>query len=348
MTCTLNKEAHAMHRRQRTWGVLLAAAALLGGCSAALNSGGSGAGTGGATGSGGGAGVGGFNPSSGSMPVMGCMKVDLLFVIDNSNSMAAHQQNLAKSFPGFIQTIQNTLKGQDYHIMIVDTDAQDSCDDTCMGGAPFCALANGAKCADLGVATGCDATLGAGRVLGLGKQKQPCGPLDGGRFMTQNQQDLAGTFTCVATVGTYGQGNEQPMGALMAAVGGGAAGMCNKGFLRDDALLVVTVVTDAPPATGAEQVNGMPAVWVSTLAAAKAGKESSISVLGLVSDGDLPGGLCSTESGDAKLGAPKLRDWVGLFTYHVLASVCEPDYTQFFATAVKTIEDACNHFTPPK
>jgi hypothetical protein len=152
----------------------------------------------------------------------------------------------------------------------------------------------------------------------------------------------------VAKVGTYGQGNEQQMAAMMAALGNGPAAVCNQGFLRKDAILVVTVVTDAPPQTAAEQTTGQPRAWFDALVAAKAGNPSAVSVLGLVSDGDLPGGLCSTEAGDARHSAPKLRDWVELFPHHVLASVCEPDYAQFFANAVREIDASCDGFKPPR
>ena len=39
----------------------------------------------------------------------GCAKVDFLFVIDNSNSMAEEQQRLVDAFPGFIASIEDTL-----------------------------------------------------------------------------------------------------------------------------------------------------------------------------------------------------------------------------------------------
>jgi hypothetical protein len=54
----------------------------------------------------------------------GCQKVDFLFVIDNSGSMLEEQDNLAGSFPSFINSISTTLDAaQDYHIMVIDTDA---------------------------------------------------------------------------------------------------------------------------------------------------------------------------------------------------------------------------------
>ena len=65
---------------------------------------------------------------------MGCEKVDFLFVIDDSGSMIDEQEQLVASFPGFIDTIQNTLTAQDYRIMVVDTKGP-----TCDCGTTTCA-----------------------------------------------------------------------------------------------------------------------------------------------------------------------------------------------------------------
>ncbi len=274
---------------------------------------------------------------------MGCQKADFLFVIDNSGSMGDDQDNLVASFPEFVATIQETLQGQDYHIMVVDGDAADICDDICTGGASFCALfPEGDGCEY--VNAGCDATLGAGKIRD--ELKEPCPIAGGQRYMTHTQADLPGAFGCVAKVGTYGQGNEQPIGAMMAALSDNEAGGCNEGFLRDDAILVITLVADAPPETAAEQINGSAAQWFDAVVAAKNGQPGAISMLGLVSDGDQPGGLCSANVDDSRWGAPKLREFVGLFPHHVLASVCEPDYAAFFAEAVQIIDQTCDEFVP--
>src|SRR5262245_47456344 len=53
----------------------------------------------------------------------GCERVDFLFVVDNSGSMREEQENLARSFPGFVAVLQRSLRARDYHIMVVDTDA---------------------------------------------------------------------------------------------------------------------------------------------------------------------------------------------------------------------------------
>ena len=67
----------------------------------------------------------------------GCKKVDFLFVIDNSFSMSLAQDNLRNSFAGFMSVIQDEVDADDFHIMVVDTDAWENDDaraddgDTC-------------------------------------------------------------------------------------------------------------------------------------------------------------------------------------------------------------------------
>ncbi|MFY0536731.1 hypothetical protein [Nannocystis pusilla] len=70
----------------------------------------------------------------------GCKKIDFLFVVDNSGSMADEQANLIASFPGFIDTITNTLSAKDYHIMAVSTDngMNTGLSSTCTNGTCNC------------------------------------------------------------------------------------------------------------------------------------------------------------------------------------------------------------------
>ncbi|MCY1010753.1 hypothetical protein OV079_35360 [Nannocystis pusilla] len=70
----------------------------------------------------------------------GCKKIDFLFVVDNSGSMADEQANLIASFPGFIDTITNTLSAKDYHIMAVSTDngMNTGLSSTCTNGSCNC------------------------------------------------------------------------------------------------------------------------------------------------------------------------------------------------------------------
>jgi hypothetical protein len=51
-------------------------------------------------------------------------KIDILWVVDNSNSMAVNQQDLGQSFESFINNLIST--GVDYHIGVITTDPGDN------------------------------------------------------------------------------------------------------------------------------------------------------------------------------------------------------------------------------
>jgi len=293
----------------------------------------------------------------------GCEKVDFLFIVDNSGSMSDEQMNLVNSFPGFISTIEQTLMAQDYHLMVLDTDAESlsfssiSCSNnvcTCMPTPQCCfALCNGLggvvisppptscggqDCSNFTtLPTGCDVELGAGKV------KDPldndCNFSSGNRWMTDQEPNLQSAFECAALVGAGGDGNERPMEALTEAIGPQQGmGACNEGFLRDDAILVVTFITDEEDGGSM----GDPNTWKQAVIDAKNGDETAVVVLGLVGDSDVAGGTCT--SGQP---APKLRQFADSFTQGQWGSVCAPDYTPFFQQAVSVIDAACDNFTPP-
>src|SRR5690606_38862098 len=122
----------------------------------------------------------------------------LLFVIDNSGSMADEQLNLIASFPGFIDGIERTLGPQtSYHVGVVTTDLN---------------LFNEEPCQQIGALTT--------RTGGDMSSDAACGPYaDGARFMATHD-DLSEAFACAAQVGIDGDGLERPMDALEAALHG--------------------------------------------------------------------------------------------------------------------------------
>jgi hypothetical protein len=259
-----------------------------------------------------------------------CDKVDFLYIVDNSASMADKQENLARSFEGFSRIVQDTLGTSNHQIMVVDTD------DTNIG--------DGLVEAETGSAPdGCSGMIGAGLVMGeLGMS---CGVLGNQRFLRDNQPNLAETFSCLAQVGTLGDVDERPIDALLAATGAveNDLGACNHGFLRDDAVLVVTLITDEED----DQSMGEPAGWKRSLLKAKHGNEDGIVMLGLISDtqvpGGLPGGPCDELSG---ADSPRLMSFVQSFRLGSMGSVCAEDYSEFFAEAVGYIDTACDVFNP--
>jgi len=249
-----------------------------------------------------------------------------LFVVDNSLSMLEEQRALINSFPRFMSVVTEALGSDDFHVMVVDTDAGSLGDllGSLLGGAPL--------------DTGCGGQLGAGRRLR--QDGAECGLPGDQRFIDATQSDPAAAFSCIAEVGLLGDPREAPVDAMLASLapGSNAPGGCNAGFLREDAILVVTVIGDED-----DQVSqGEPSVWHDALVASKGGNEEVIVFLGLVGDGE-GGSGCGGEDAEP---APRLQSLAEAFTFGSTASVCADDYGFFFEDAVSVIDTSCAVFPP--
>lgn len=268
---------------------------------------------------------------------LGCRKIDFLFVIDDSDSMADEQLLLINGFPGFLQGIRETIEGFDYHVMVVGTGRQEMSFDPC------------------------ENRIGTGRVRS--SDGEDCGLLDdflnGQRYIDDQHEDVDEIFECIADLGEDGNGDEKIVWSLADAITEHTAdGQCNEGFLRDDALLVVTIISDeedspddGPPLGDFDDNSpGDPPFWTSGVLEAKHGDDEAIVVLALLGDSDLEGGLCEPYEYPAGSGAepaPRLRQFVESFPYGSWASVCQPEYTTFFNDAISDIDAACGGFQPP-
>lgn len=279
----------------------------------------------------------------------GCKKVDFLFIIDNSGSMLEEQTSLAASFPAFINSISTTLSNaQDYHIMVLDTDAwvHAQCPLLCVF-PPLPGLCVGYQC-NVTQPEECEDVLGAGVIhpKGANASNMNCNFTTGKRFFNSSQPNLPGTFQCAARVGTGSTDDpERPMEAMVNAVADvGPAAVCNEGFLRDDAILVVTVITDEDDNAG-DGSSGTVDTWRQALINAKNGDDQAIVVLGLFGDDDLPNAICN---GGAET-SPRLRQFVDSWGDRgFFGSICAPDYDNFFQAAVDIIDTTCDEFEPPK
>jgi hypothetical protein len=258
----------------------------------------------------------------------GCKKVDFLFVIDNSLSMAFAQNNLRNSFEGFLRVIREQVAAEDFHMMVVDTDASDDDDEREDDGVD--------RCRNL---------LGAGR-RSNGQTGADCGLPGNDRFITLNQPDLVETFSCMATVGAFGNNDEQPIGAMLAANSDdqNAAEGCNAGFARRDAVLVVTLITNDED----DVTSGEPPDWLQALLQQKGGEQDALVVLGLLGGASLLDPSSNLACRVSSFGeAPALRQFVAGLEHGAVASVCSADYSPFFAQAVQSIDRACTDFIPP-
>jgi hypothetical protein len=191
--------------------------------------------------------------------------VDLLFLIDNSNSMEPKQNNLQRNFPRFIEALRSEKLGP------------------VAPGAP-CTASNRSGCKIPNVRIGIiSSDLGAGNFsfntcevpggdggrlkVGPGKMSPPGCPTPkdpwimysegpGGTIVTNVQnaksadpvEQVKEAFSCVAYLGAGGCGFEHQLESAKRALEGcqypNAACKTNPGFIRPDAYLAIVFVTD--------------------------------------------------------------------------------------------------------
>jgi hypothetical protein len=287
----------------------------------------------------------GDGAGEGSPPEMGCRRVDFLFVIDNSVSMEDNQASLVGAFPGFIAAIQAAVGADsDFHILVTDTDAWGRCDTVngFMGHDPGSETCN--QYIQSTPFEACDAVRGAGVIHPAGEYASNtlCSLEGGKRYIGPDEPDLAAAFACVATVGVAGHPSERPMESMIAALSPELEGPqgCNTGFLRDDALLVVTFVSDDPN----REDESDPQQWYDAVVDAKLGDPSAVVVLGLTP------AWPDCQQDPADLNGAHWAEFVAAWGDHgVHGDVCgtAADYVAFFESAVATIDQACDDYQPP-
>lgn len=287
------------------------------------------------------------DPHLGAPAWCSAKKVDFLFVIPRDDFMGAVQSTLTESLPGIVGWIEELFADFDFQIMVVDAD------DT--WGASKCSTAAACPgdfgCAAIGEplypcwapkageVTYCDHALGGGVVFpaAKGASNKRCPIPPGRRYLRRGDPDLAEGFECVGHVG-YGAGGSA-VGKMVMDIDApeldGALG-CNAGFLRDDALLFVTLIS-AIGGDGSSPYN--PLVWAQSLQATKGLDPDAIFMLAFLPDGE-PGPCPSAEGGG------QFEEFVGYFENSLVRSVCSPSYAPGFAEAAKKALALCEPVLP--
>lgn len=138
-------------------------------------------------------------------------KLDVLFVVDNSGSMATSQNNLATNFPSFINYFKN--KGYDYRIAVTTSDAY--------YGDQF-------------VSSGCS-------LCNVNQTQFRSGVNPAIRIIDNATPNVDSVFSSNVRVGTTGSGDERAFSSIKAALNSSL----NVNFHRSDAFLAVIIVSDA-------------------------------------------------------------------------------------------------------
>ena len=172
------------------------------------------------------------------IPVSTNRDIDILFVVDDSDSMRQEQGSLGRNFPEFVRVLESIGDLPDLHLGVISSD---------VGTAPFAV----------------DNCEGQGDD-GLLQVPATCPPLTDGRLYIENIADadatggrrvnvdpattMAQQFECMASVGHDGCGFEQHFESMRRALDGR-----NGDFLRDDAFLAVIFIQDEDDCSAADR-----------------------------------------------------------------------------------------------
>lgn len=285
-------------------------------------------------------------PDFGPQQPAGCAgKIDFLFVISAEGTMKDDQERLLVSFPGFIDAIVAQIPDFDVHILVADPDEKflitdcAFCTEDCdpQGMPPYCGAA----------LTPCDKKIGAGLTFpsGLAASNRRCELNNGLRYITSDQSNIKDAFACIAQVGAGGAGmtGQAMVAALQPAMNDPKDEYsCNGGFLRDDALLVVTIIQDTYDVDSLGTVDE----WIEALRASKHYDDDAFMVLVLSTDIDVGyNQLCFWNEFDPNKN--RLRLLAEGVKHGFIDSICLDNYAPFFAQHVSHLVDLCDEFVPP-
>ncbi len=272
---------------------------------------------------------------------LGCEKVDILFVIDDSGSMSQEQDKLTNAFPQLMATIDAELvqeKNIDYRVGVMSTD---------MAGPDMCVLQficgqdHRGRLQHHADRLNCQADEPPGKWI-------ETGPL----------QEVSSQFACIASM-DGGEFNEMPLEAARAGLIDRVIDQeaYNSGFLRDDALLVLVIFTDEDDQSVWEVPDMWDLVWGpgtptpvleywNQFVDLKGGEPDRF--VTVVFSGPESGTCGGTQDNPGAVAAPRLHQFLGLnLSNAYYGNICENDFTTPLHEALDVIEAVCEVFPPP-
>lgn len=261
-----------------------------------------------------------------------CDQMDILFVIDNSGSMAQEQSNLAANFPAFISVLDSFTNADgepiDYHVGVTTTGVSKEWEiDT---GLPFPIEES---------QDGEDGHLQTGASCGMPR-----------RWLERGDAEVSQKFSCIASVGTGGPSDEMPLEGARLALTARMADSSNAGFLRSEALLALVILTDEEDCSRPD--DHFTLGFAEDLCSTAAPVTQYVSALdGVVGGRDrwaaaiiagVGPGQCSSDLGNAE-EAQRLIDFAGQVGPNAItSSICQGDLASPLADAMETFQAACN------
>jgi hypothetical protein len=263
-----------------------------------------------------------------------CQKMDIVFVVDDSGSMKEEQSNLAANFPKFVSVLDafKTKSGAklDWRLAVTTTGRDlDYTIATPIGNLPADEKGDN----------------------GAFRDTKSCGASQ--RWVPMTDADASSEFSCLAQVGTGGPSIEMPLYALKLAFNDRVTDGTNAGFLRDDALLAVVILTDEDDCSREDNDFTITSDDCSTMenvrpisdyaamldtAAHGAGRWATAVIAG--------DKQCTSSFGDA-IEAKRLKQFVSMAGKNgSFSSICSGDLTTALDAALNTFDAACRNFPP--
>jgi hypothetical protein len=265
-----------------------------------------------------------------------CEKMDIIFIVDDSGSMKEEQSNLAANFPKFMDKIETfkTKGGSklDWRVAVTTT-GRDVAYTVQPPGFPTAIPMN--EKGDNGAF----------------RMKSECGTSR--RWVEKSDANAASAFPCLAQVGTTGPSLEMPLYATQLALVDRMGDGTNAGFLREDALLAIVILTDEDDCS--REDNNF------TIASDSCVGSSDVKPVGLynqmldtVAKGAgrwataVIAGQTKCESGfGSAIEAKRLKEFVGLAGKNgTFSSICNGDLSVALEAALDTFDAACKVFPP--
>ncbi len=269
----------------------------------------------------------GNGSGNGSGAVTQCDKMDIVFVVDDSGSMSEEQTNLASNFPMFATVLSGyTVNGgQPLDFRVAVTTTGRNLHYAPIGGLPL------------------PDEMGPN---GAFEMQAGCGS---GPWLDMSDGNLSHDLACRAKVGTSGASQEMPLLMAKRSVSDRIMDGTQAGFLRDDALLAVVMITDEDDSSNTQDgvdvpLAGLPINWnpsdeVQFFDGLK-GNRTRWAAGVIAGDGD-----CSSSFGSAT-NAARLKQFVDMAnsagsTQAVFSSICDGDLTIGLTKALNAFQDAC-------
>ncbi|MCY1071173.1 hypothetical protein OV090_40900 [Nannocystis sp. RBIL2] len=285
----------------------------------------------------------------------GCEKIDVLLALNHIGGPLESQQDEGRTLAeheaarllGLVNALTTEAQNYDLQVMVTSTTDQfyNAADELCyseckgMTGVPNppCDIIPELACA--ASEDECDNAHGAGSVYprGVGAINKMCPTTEGRRYVRSQDPQFSEALDCLLRVGRSDMGNFNrpaitPITALkpeMIAEGG-----CNAGFLRDDAMLVIVLVSSMDESFSP----GTPAEWVQELLALKNNYADGVVLVALTEGvGGEPCGNYPT----------RIRTFAEMMPNSVLGCRSTDDFTPLVTAAITKIDEVCDRFIPP-